>query len=360
MAKDLVLQRKKIEGIRDETIRNYKKMFHHFQYFFDEDEDIRNVTEGDAEDFVYYLIEQGGIQAVDPNDPNRVVVYNSAGLGISSDGGATFTEAITADGFVLSDSAIGQLAANHIRVGADTTYEADDYDPSVANQKADDANNQLDVWKYPNTTDIDGGSIRTNTIDVNSLVAGVLTGFTIQTDPSSLNPRIEMNEAEFMARDENSRVLIKPDTWNSASIQLSSDYTGHDSHNEGFFFELVDGGKNPSIYSNVSSNPLIIWGGSQVEIRNDIQIDSLDVTGSKNAAVETSQGKVRISAYETAEYYFGDICRGEVVDGECLIEIESLFKETVNIDIQYEVFLTPYGYGNIYVDPNTMTNNSQR
>ena len=36
-----------------------------------------------------------------------------------------------------------------------------------------------------------------------------------------------------------------------------------------------------------------------------------------------------------------------------MIEIESLFKETVNTNIDYEVFLTPYGKGLIYVDEMT-------
>src|SRR5690606_16007426 len=55
---------------------------------------------------------------------------NSAGLGISKDGGQTFQEAITADGFVLSVGAVGRLAANHIQIGPETIYsEGDDFDP---------------------------------------------------------------------------------------------------------------------------------------------------------------------------------------------------------------------------------------
>lgn len=58
-----------------------------------------------------------GIIAKDSRNPNRVVLFNSAGIGISDNGGHTFREAITADGFVLSAGAIGQLDANHIRAG---------------------------------------------------------------------------------------------------------------------------------------------------------------------------------------------------------------------------------------------------
>ncbi|MCC2250087.1 phage tail protein [Virgibacillus sp. AGTR] len=43
---------------------------------------------------------EGGIWAVDKDDPNKVVVYNSAGLGVSKDGGQTFGNAITGEGIV--------------------------------------------------------------------------------------------------------------------------------------------------------------------------------------------------------------------------------------------------------------------
>src|SRR5690606_4134732 len=56
------------------------------------------------------LIFENGIIARDKSDPNRLVLFNSEGIGISDDGGATFREAITADGFVLTAGAVGRLA----------------------------------------------------------------------------------------------------------------------------------------------------------------------------------------------------------------------------------------------------------
>src|SRR5690554_164326 len=63
-----------------------------------------------------------GIIAREKSDPNRLVVLNSSGLGISKDGGQTFQEAITADGFVLSVGAVGRLSANNIQIGPETIY----------------------------------------------------------------------------------------------------------------------------------------------------------------------------------------------------------------------------------------------
>lgn len=89
----------------------------------------------------------------------------------------------------------------------------------------------------------------------------------------------------------------------------------------------------------------------------NLQVDNLHVRKwlgvdqSKNAIVKTSQGPVTINAYETAEYYFGDIGEGQTsADGIAYIGIEKLFNETVNTTIPYHVFITAYGPGNIWVD----------
>lgn len=72
------------------------------------------------------LIFENGIIAKEKDNPNHLVVLNSKGLGISKDGGNTFNEAITADGFVLTAGAIGRLSANHIQLGSGMEIE-DDY-----------------------------------------------------------------------------------------------------------------------------------------------------------------------------------------------------------------------------------------
>lgn len=77
----------------------------------------------------------------------------------------------------------------------------------------------------------------------------------------------------------------------------------------------------------------------------------LGVDGSKNSIVRTSQGTVAINAYETAEYYFGDIGEGQTdSNGVAYVGIEKLFNETVNTSIPYQVFITAYGPGNVWVE----------
>lgn len=78
---------------------------------------------------------------------------------------------------------------------------------------------------------------------------------------------------------------------------------------------------------------------------------NFNVYGAKNSAVKTSQGDVAVSAYETAEYYFGDIGEGQTdSDGVAYVGIEKLFNETVNTSIPYQVFITAYGPGNVWVE----------
>lgn len=81
---------------------------------------------------------------------------------------------------------------------------------------------------------------------------------------------------------------------------------------------------------------------------------SLNVIGSKNAIVPTSAGATLINAYETAEYYFGDI--GEsTTDKSCVaqITIDPLFLETINTSVPYQVFVSAYDNATVWVESRT-------
>jgi hypothetical protein len=77
--------------------------------------------------------------------------------------------------------------------------------------------------------------------------------------------------------------------------------------------------------------------------------------GSKNRAVKTESYGVRaLNAYEMTESYFGDMKRNQIVNGMCIINIDPMFLETVTANMQYEVFVSPYGNGNVWVEPTEM------
>lgn len=90
--------------------------------------------------------------------------------------------------------------------------------------------------------------------------------------------------------------------------------------------------------------PLALYNGGTVRVKD------LSVWGSKNAIIQTTAGWTKINAYETAEYYFGDLGTAVTDDTSTVrIGIEPLFNETVNTDIPYQVFVTSYGEGYAWV-----------
>lgn len=131
--------------------------------------------------------------------------------------------------------------------------------------------------------------------------------------------------------------------------------------NQGFTVHLNDG-NNKSTFAIQKDNKVGFYVG-QGENGNQVNVQfagdgsgfnvhgNFNVYGAKNSAVKTSQGDVAVSAYETAEYYFGDIGEGQTGDsGIAFVGIEKLFSETVNTSIPYQVFITAYGPGNLWVD----------
>ncbi|WP_245850052.1 phage tail spike protein [Shouchella clausii] len=67
---------------------------------------------------------ENGIIAIDKTNANNLVLFNSAGIGISDDGGATFKTAMTGHGIVADVITAGQLNANNVTVygGATDNY----------------------------------------------------------------------------------------------------------------------------------------------------------------------------------------------------------------------------------------------
>lgn len=84
---------------------------------------------------------------------------------------------------------------------------------------------------------------------------------------------------------------------------------------------------------------------SELSVANNAHIGgNFTVAGSKNCLHKTEHyGDRLINAYETAEYYFGDLGFGTInEDGECLINIDDIFSECVNTNIDYHVFTQAY------------------
>lgn len=65
------------------------------------------------------LFFENGITGIDPNNPNLMTRFTSRGIGISSDAGIKFPNAITGNGIVATYITSGEINANNVSIGND-------------------------------------------------------------------------------------------------------------------------------------------------------------------------------------------------------------------------------------------------
>ena len=79
---------------------------------------------------------------------------------------------------------------------------------------------------------------------------------------------------------------------------------------------------------------------------------SMQVYGAKNRIIETENYAERLQyCYETPTPMFGDVGEGAIdKTGKCYVWLDDVFAETIDTDVQYQVFLQAYGEGNVYAN----------
>jgi hypothetical protein len=80
--------------------------------------------------------------------------------------------------------------------------------------------------------------------------------------------------------------------------------------------------------------------------------------GTKSAVVpvDNNTRKVALYAVEAPENWFGDLGTGQLADGIGTVKLEPNFGQTVNVDGDYHVFLTPKGDSKrLYISRTTPT-----
>lgn len=96
-------------------------------------------------------------------------------------------------------------------------------------------------------------------------------------------------------------------------------------------------------------NGYLHFYGGEVKLYNGC---SLYVDGTKNRIVKTQNYQERLQyCYEMPSPMFGDIGNGKTdEDGACYIFIDDIFRETIDTDCQYQVFLQKYGQGDLWIE----------
>ncbi|HHZ9636625.1 TPA: phage tail protein [Enterococcus faecalis] len=290
-----------------------------------------------------------GILAIDKNDSNKIVILNSAGIGISTDGGKSFENAITANGINASAINTGILKAIAI--------EGVTISGSVITSIGKDFSLKEDNGAITWTRNSDGKEIfKFYTTLINQKEGNVRLDVSDEGSFTIFNKKLNKAFLTFFGATNNM----------SGSANLDNSYVVGNGHSLNFapgsFGYSSTASNSPSL--NVSSNGFSIGnndtkvlgssgGRISISATSTSFTGNLSVTGSKNSLVDTlSYGHRLLNAYETPEYYFADY--GKAItdsDGEIKIDIEPIFLETVNTESEnYHVMLTPYSKGNIWVE----------
>ena len=112
----------------------------------------------------------------------------------------------------------------------------------------------------------------------------------------------------------------------------------------------------PSIIINKQKNA---WNIPDYKPRNPVEINgntyissNLVVSGKKNRCVDTENYGTKLQyCYEMSSPYFGDIGSGVLDEtGECYVNIDDIFSETICLNFEYHVFLQKEGSGDIWVE----------
>ena len=121
--------------------------------------------------------------------------------------------------------------------------------------------------------------------------------------------------------------------------------------------------EGPSYYGYIGHNEVGVKSrdDSYKAILNNLGLDtsggiiaggSMQVYGTKNRIVETENYSERLQyCYETPTPMFGDVGEGAIdKTGKCYVWLDDVFAETIDTDVQYQIFLQAYGEGNVYVN----------
>lgn len=146
-----------------------------------------------------------------------------------------------------------------------------------------------------------------------------------------------------------------PSSGFSGGITLQDEFVNVGSLNGKNYFSINSDG---AITITANGKSILSLNGLFPGVNSDFNVrGNFAVTGSKNAIVPTSRGMAAINAYETAEYYFGDIGETQTnSNGVVTVMIDPYFLETVNTLVPYQVFLTSYGDGNVWVSSRSANN----
>lgn len=282
-----------------------------------------------------------GIIAVQKDNHNKIVLLNSSGVGVSTDGGKTFKTAITADG-VVADRLYGNLIS-----GITFQTTGNNFTMQLSGGSMNFFNG-LSMMGTLGTT-FDAGTGKPNSI-------------TITNRPGYIT---SLNQG---ASDGTSTAVIQIPA-NSTPASPQANYFGTNNFKGSAIFDNAPTFKrgffvNGTVTSKQSGGMWIMHASSVNISGNDGGANQLSVygdhvnvsgnfnvyNGSKNAVQMTRDGARATPAYEMAENYVGDIGEAKTGDDKTVqVPIDPLMYDLGNTEMGYQVFITPYADARFWV-----------
>lgn len=264
-----------------------------------------------------------GIIAVDKSDANKVVILNSAGVGVSTDGGQTFKSAITADGVVAE-----RIFGNLIKGITFETSNSAGFTISIGGGSLS--------FNGPNGSDF--GSLSSTT----DWTTGKPNGVALTNAPGKI---LSLNQGA----DNGGSVPVFQIPAESTASNLVYRLYGHLRSNLAFDISngawIMNNGKIQLSANGGASNQIEVNPSGAAVLGNFTVYN-----GTKNAAQITRDGIRATPAYETAENYVGDIGESKTGDNKTVrVDIDPLVFDLINTDKPYQVFLTAYSDAHLWV-----------
>lgn len=265
-----------------------------------------------------------GIIAVDKSDSNKVVILNSAGLGVSTDGGQTFKSAITADG-VVAERIVGNLISG---VAFETVTDDNRFKTRLSSGFITFSTKGTPLGQVGSSHDMGTGAIggvyygayAGQALDIAADVgnsAGYGSVLSIPKDATRSDPRYSLPghlRSAITGTQDNAFWITHP-----KRIVLSAN---------------AGAGNQFNVYPD------------HVDILGNFNV----YNGSKNAVQVTRDGIRATPAYELAENYVGDIGESKTDDDKTVrVDIDPLVFDLINTDKPYQVFLTAYSDAHFWV-----------
>lgn len=238
----------------------------------------------------------------------------------------------------------------------------------------DNANGELKMYDASNTLvgqwnkdglDISKGTIRGSKIILKD-VLDTIVGYTsdskesLKIDWSGL--KIACYGYPFVG---NGLISIEPTLFSGLQISSNNDGSGKTSFcGENGLAVMKNNSKGmatwmPGQLDNVAYmnyNEISVQTGFMKKV-SIITPTEISTTGSKSRIIQTENYNKRLQyCYETPTPMFGDIGTAQTdKTGKCYIDIDDVFQETVNTDVEYQVFLQKEGKGDLWVEEKTPT-----